>query len=130
MSGSSHALLFFANPGGLAVLEGARAVLQDSTIADCAADCGGGVGASHHANVTLQGGTRIERCNAIYGGGFVTYFGSHVEMEGSVIGECHASTSGGFDIWAPSRPFSTLLARNSVRGATQTCKQHPVSSIF
>ena len=120
--GSSHALLFFANPGGLAVLEGARAVLQESTIADCAAPAGGGVGASRHANVTLQGGSRIERCNAsLWGGGIVMYRGSHVEMDGSVIRECHAfQMSGGFDIWGGG---STLLARNSVRGATQTCKQ-------
>jgi hypothetical protein len=123
MSGSSHALLFFANPGGLAVREGARAVLMESTIADCASvSGGGGVGASPHANVTLQG-SRIERCNATWGGGIAMYLGSHVEMDGSVIGECHATVSGnsgGFDIWGGG---STLLARNSVRGATQTCKQ-------
>ena len=124
-----------ANSGGLAVREGARAVLMESTIADCAIpeSGGGGVAASPHANVTLQGGNRIERCNASrWGGGIVTYSGSHVEMDGGVIGECHAAVySGGFDIWGGG---STLLARNSVRGATQTCKQRArapwVFSIF
>ena len=133
MSGSSHALLFFAGTGGLAVREGARAVLMESTIADCASVSAGGVGASPHANVTLQG-SRIERCNAtVYCGGIAAYFSSHVEMEGSVISECHcigpAGPAGGFEVYAGS---STLLARNCVRAvplkhaqaATHPCALH------
>ena len=64
---------------------------MESTIADCASVSGGGVGAFRHANVTLQGGSRIERCNATgFGGGIVLYYGSHVELLDSVLSECLA----------------------------------------
>ena len=113
---------FFANPGGLAVREGARAVLMESTIADCASVSGGGVGAFRHANVTLQGGSRIERCNATgFGGGIVLYYGSHVELLDSVLSECLADRNGGLDVWEGGH----LLATNSVRGVDRSNTRAP-----
>ena len=80
---------------------------MESTIADCAIpeSGGGGVAASPHANVTLQGGNRIERCNAQWGGAIASYTGSHVEMEGSVLSECHAYQCGAFEVWGGGANF-------------------------
>ena len=86
---------------------------MESTIANCASVSGGGVGASPHANVTLQGGSRIERCNATsWGGGIAVYYDSHVELLDSILSECLAATTGGVDVWKGGH----LLATNSVRG--------------
>ena len=66
---------------------------MEITIADCAADdsCGGGLWADR-ANVTLRGGSRIERCTAGGdGGGILAYDNSKVALlEGSVLSSCHA----------------------------------------
>ena len=53
---------------------GASAVLVESTIADCATrDSRGGGAYVEQANLTLQGGSRVERCLASYGGGLFAY---------------------------------------------------------
>ena len=86
------------NTGGLAVRSFARAVLVESTIADCTAPVsgGGGICASDHANITLQDGSRVERCFAqSYGGGLQVYEGSHLELLQSSIHDCSARWAGG-----------------------------------
>ena len=91
---------------------------MESTIADCASVSGGGVGAFRHANVTLQGGSRIERCNATtWGGGIVVYYGSRVELLDSVLSECLGEVyGGGVDVYQGGH----LLATNSVRGVDRS----------
>ena len=83
----------FEHTGGVAVRAYASAVLVGITIADCAADdsCGGGLWADR-ANVTLRGGSRIERCTTGGdGGGVLAYDNSKVALlEGSVLSSCHA----------------------------------------
>ena len=84
---------------------GARAVLVGSTIADCQAlgdySAGGGINANDHANVTLQDGSRIERCRAArWGGAMAVYDGAYAELlEGSILSECSSGTAGGVDIY-------------------------------
>ena len=87
---SDHNLIR-AHSGGIAVQAYASAVLVESTIADCAAECGGGLWADR-ANVTLRGGSRIERCTTGGdGGGILAYDNSKVALlEGSVLSSCHA----------------------------------------
>ena len=87
----------FASIGGLALRHGSSAVLVDSTIADCRASnsFGGGV-LARDANVTLEGGSRIERCWSRMGGGALLAKDSNVALlNGSVIGESYSNSQGG-----------------------------------
>ena len=87
----------FASIGGLAVLRGSSAVLVESTIADCTASnsFGGGLLALE-ANVTLEGGSRIERCYAHALGGAMLAVNSKVALlNGSAISESYANVMGG-----------------------------------
>ena len=75
---------------------GASAVLVESTIADCATrDSLGGGAYVEQANLTLQGGSRVERCLADYGGGLMALEADVALLEGSVLSECHATNYGG-----------------------------------
>ena len=76
---------------------GASAVLVESTIADCATrDSWGGGAYVDQANLTLQGGSRVERCLARWGGGVFAWEADVVALlEGSVLSECRASFAGG-----------------------------------
>ena len=75
---------------------GASAVLVESTIADCAArDSLGGGAYVEQANLTLQGGSRVERCLAEQGGGLYAWEAEIALLEGSVLSECHATNRGG-----------------------------------
>ena len=75
---------------------GASAMLVESTIADCATrDSRGGGAFVEQANLTLQGGSRVERCLADYGGGLFAWEGDVALLEGSVLSECHANTRAG-----------------------------------
>ena len=78
---------------------GASAVLVESTIADCASiatgkTVGGGAYVDQ-ANLTLQGGSRVERCLAHSGGGIYAWEADVALLEGSVLSECRASFAGG-----------------------------------
>ena len=87
----------FASIGGLALRHGSSAVLVDSTIADCRASnsFGGGV-LARDANVTLEGGCRIERCWSRMGGGALLARDSNVALlNGSVISESYSNSQGG-----------------------------------
>ena len=75
---------------------GASAVLVESTIADCATrDSRGGGAYVEQANLTLQGGSRVERCLADWGGGLHAWEADVALLEGSVLSECHAISRGG-----------------------------------
>ena len=83
--------------GGLAVLRGSSAVLVDSTVADCTAtnSFGGGLLALE-ANVTLEGGSRIERCYAqMLGGAMLADKCNVALLNGSVISESYADLQAG-----------------------------------
>ena len=70
---------------------GASAVLVESTIADCETRNSRGGGAYvDQANLTLQGGSRVERCLAGQGGGLYAWEAEIALLEGSVLSECHA----------------------------------------
>ena len=79
--------------GGLAV-RAATAMLVNSLVADCVASdsCGGGIWVDE-ANVTLQDGSRIERCTSLRGGGVLAYKGE-IALESSSVSECHAPIYG------------------------------------
>ena len=73
---------------------GASAVLVESTIADCETRGSRGGGAYvDQANLTLQGGSRVERCLAGQGGGLYAWEAEIALLEGSVLSECHAEFS-------------------------------------
>ena len=75
---------------------GASAVLVESTIADCETRGSRGGGAYvDQANLTLQGGSRVERCLAGQGGGLYAYEADAALLEGSVLSECQATDTGG-----------------------------------
>ena len=75
---------------------GASAVLVESTIADCATrDSRGGGAYVEQANLTLQGGSRVERCLADHGGGLFAWEADVALLKGSVLSECHAISSAG-----------------------------------
>ena len=75
---------------------GASAVLVESTIADCATrDSWGGGAYVRQANLTLQGGSRVERCLAHAGGGIYAWEADVALLEGSVLSECHTGMMGG-----------------------------------
>ena len=75
---------------------GASAVLVESTIADCETrDSRGGGAYVDQANLTLQGGSRVERCLADWGGGLSAFEADIALLEGSVLSECHAKSIGG-----------------------------------
>ena len=75
---------------------GASAVLVESTIADCETRGSRGGGAYvDQANLTLQGGSRVERCLAEQGGGLYVWEAEIALLEGSVLSECRASFAGG-----------------------------------
>ena len=83
--------------GGLALRHGSSAVLVDSTIADCrASDSFGGGLLARDANVTLEGGSRIERCYARFLGGAMLGANSNVALlNGSVISESYSNLQAG-----------------------------------
>ena len=75
---------------------GASAVLVESTIADCETrDSRGGGAHVEQANLTLQGGSRVERCLAHWGGGLWAREAEIALLEGSVLSECRAFHTGG-----------------------------------
>ena len=75
---------------------GASAVLVESTIADCETrDSRGGGAYVDQANLTLQGGSRVERCLAYWGGGLYAWEADVALLEGSILSECHAIDRGG-----------------------------------
>ena len=75
---------------------GASAVLVESTIADCETrDSLGGGAYVEQANLTLQGGSRVERCLAEQGGGLYVWEAEIALLEGSVLSECHTNGMGG-----------------------------------
>ena len=75
---------------------GASAVLVESTIADCETrDSRGGGAYVDQANLTLQGGSRVERCLAHSGGGIYAWEADVALLEGSVLSECHTNGMGG-----------------------------------
>ena len=75
---------------------GASAVLVESTIADCETrDSRGGGAYVDQANLTLQGGSRVERCLADWGGGLSAFEADIALLQGSVLSECRASFGGG-----------------------------------
>ena len=83
--------------GGLALRYGSSAVLVDSTIADCRASnsFGGGL-LARDANLTLKGGSRIERCFARLGGGALGARDSNVMLlNGTIINESSTNLWGG-----------------------------------
>jgi hypothetical protein len=141
--------------GGLAVQAAARAVLSESTITDCAAGGnGGGVIATDYANVTLQGGSRVERCLALLRGGALRVdTGSHAEIEGSILHECNSTYQGGgisvgayahvrmlqssilrcgqsWEVGIMVSQDSTLLATSSVRALRIKLHVPPLASHF
>ena len=77
----------------------AIAVLVESTVADCVAVSGGGLYVDQ-SNVTLQSGSRIERCAASHmtesgRGGAILAFQSEVALlEGSAISVASGSSKG------------------------------------
>ena len=96
-SAAKDLALFCESAGGLALRHGSSAVLVDSTIADCRASnsFGGGV-IARDANLTLEGGSRIERCWSRLGGGALLAKDSNVALlNGSVIGESYSNVMGG-----------------------------------
>ena len=109
--------------GGLYVWRGARAVLVESTIADCATPKGGGGGAHAHeqANLTLRG-SRVERCLGFFGGGVNGYWYCHVDvLEGSVLRECIATDySGGLHL-RPVTRSCTVWPRTRERAPATNC---------
>ena len=94
--------------GGLHASKGASAVLVESAITGCEATSpsgasGGGAYATTDSNLTLRG-SQVERCRAFWGGGIALATRSHVEIEGSVLRDCHATDySGGLHL-QPVRP--------------------------
>ena len=75
---------------------GASAGLVESTIADCETrDSRGGGAYVDQANLTLQGGSRVERCLAEQGGGLYVWEAEIALLEGSVLSECRAKFAGG-----------------------------------
>ena len=72
-------------------------MLVDSTIADCTAtnSFGGGL-LAREANVTLEGGSRIERCYAqMLGGAMLADKCNVALLNGSVISESYADLQAG-----------------------------------
>ena len=72
-------------------------MLVDSTIADCRASnsFGGGL-LARDANVTLEGGSRIERCFARLGGGALLARDSNVALlNGTIISESYSNLQAG-----------------------------------
>ena len=72
-------------------------MLVDSTIADCrASDSFGGGLLARDANVTLEGGSRIERCYAqVLGGAMLAVKCNVALLNGSVISESYSNLMGG-----------------------------------
>ena len=100
---------------------GASAVLVESTIADCASIATGktvGGGAYvEQANLTLQGGSRVERCLADWGGGvFAWEAGVVALLEGSVLSECHTNGMGGLHARLVAHVERALCPRTRGRG--------------
>ena len=75
--------------------EAASAVLVERTISDCAGVTGGGLYANDQGNVTLKGGSRVERCTSPRGGGVMAFNVNVALLEGSIIGDCQAGNFAG-----------------------------------
>ena len=96
---------------------GASAVLVESTIADCATrDSRGGGVFVDQANVTLQGGSRVERCLAHAGGGIYAWEADVALLEGSVLSECHTNGLGGLHARLVAHVERALCPRTRRRG--------------
>ena len=95
---------------------GASAVLVESTIADCETrDSLGGGAYVDQANLTLQGGSRVERCLAGQGGGLYAWEAEIALLEGSVLSECHAiAYDGGLQLQPVTRSWRRLAIRLGV----------------
>ena len=85
----------FVFAGGLAVYSGASALLVGSTLADCRGGLRGGGLRAMDANVTLKGGSRVQRCHSISGGGLSGRHCSMGLLGGSIITECTAESGSG-----------------------------------
>ena len=96
---------------------GASAVLVESTIADCATrDSRGGGAYVDQANLTLQGGSRVERCLARWGGGAAAWEADVALLEGSILSECRASFAGGLRARLVAHVERALCPRTRGRG--------------
>ena len=97
---------------------GASAVLVESTIADCETrDSRGGGAYVDQANLTLQGGSRVERCLAEQGGGLCAWEEAEIALlEGSVLSECRASFAGGLRARLVAHVERALCPRTRGRG--------------
>lgn len=95
---------------------GASAVLVESTIADCETrDSRGGGAYVDQANLTLQGGSRVERCLADWGGGLAAFEAEIALLEGSVLSECHAiAYDGGLQLQPVTRSQRRLTIQLGV----------------
>ena len=83
---------------------------DESAIADCAASesVGGGLWADH-ANVTLKGRSRVERCEAGRGGGMLAYRSDVALLDGCIVSECRGgSFAGGLHLQLGCKQWSPL----------------------
>ena len=121
-SAAKDLALFCESAGGLALRHGSSAVLVDSTIADCRASnsFGGGV-IARAANLTLEGGSRIERCWSRGGGGALLAKDSNVALlNGSVIGESYSNVmGGGLHLGSGCTQSATPRTHNTPRACSQ-----------
>ena len=74
------------------------------------------IGTDGHANVTLRGGSRVERCRATYGGAVGVFEGSAAKiLDGSVLSECHGTSwAGGAFIWCMNVPCHAEFVQSSI----------------
>ena len=104
-------------------------MLVESTISDCAGITGGGLFATDQANVTVKGGSRVERCEALgpfgRGAGIQALNSDVALLEGSVITDCHAGFIGGGMHLRPGRTQSpTRICRTLCRGLRRPLRCH------
>ena len=86
------------------------------TLGCCSCKSGPCIGTDGHANVTLQVGSRVERCRATYGGGVGVFAGSAAKiLDGSVLSECHGTSwAGGAFIWCMNVPCHAEFVQSSI----------------
>ena len=86
------------------------------TLGCCSCKSGPCIGTDGHANVTLQVGSRVERCRATYGGGVGVFAGSAAKiLDGSVLSECHGTSwAGGAFISGSGVPCHAEFVQSSI----------------
>lgn len=116
------------NKGGAVFVNGGRVTISHSTISQCVADFGGGIGSEWSIGTLIQDNV-ITQCSASSGGGILCIYGDAI-IRGNIIENNSAWSGGGIDASAIFHQKiliedNTIVGNSAVGGGGVTCSGGP-----